>query len=107
MPKPRFFVTSAIAETSRVGSALGSWTAWAIAVSGFPAIRHHRQPKTIGQKDAVQQPAFRGPGVVHPVIQRIVAYRRVARMRPQTRPIVARGGHVERVKAKLSWFAHG
>jgi hypothetical protein len=27
-------------------------------------------------------------------------------MRPQAGPVMARGGHVERVEAELSWFGH-
>lgn len=60
----------------------------------------------IGKEDAVEQPALCRPGIVDPVIEGVVVDRSVARMRPQAGPVMARGGHVERVEAELSWFGH-
>ena len=60
----------------------------------------------VGQEDSVEQPALRGPGVVDPVFERVVVDRCIARVRPQASPIMARGGHVERVEEEFSWFGH-
>lgn len=61
----------------------------------------------IRQEDAVEQPALGGPGVVYPIVERIVVDGRISRMRPQARPIVTWRGHVEGVEAQFARSGHG
>ena len=68
---------------------------------------HVIDAEDIGEEDAIEQSALRRPGVVDPVIERVVVDRGVARVRPQARPVMARSSHVERVEEEFSWFRHG
>ena len=58
-------------------------------------------PQHVGQEDRVELAALQRAGEVHPVVQRVVAVRPVARVGPQAGRLVADAVHVEGVQADL------
>jgi hypothetical protein len=71
------------------------------------SLEHVVNAQHVGEEQPVEQPAFQRAGERHPMVERRVVGRMIARMRPHAMLDVADAGHVERVQADLTGLGHG